>query len=237
MGLTPEGAKEVSNKYQTATAAAGDQANSNQQLVNDLALNTSKIVTGTGFDTPGSAANFRAEMAKRINTLVHFIDPSAPDVSSLDKLKANQEKLNILLSSQRTSEAGQHNLGALQIMLGAVAQPDMPPETQAKITASLMAQNQKARDRNQHREIFGDASGGSYALAGQAFDRDTRGRYEREQRMLETLVLKYPGAIEKLTSGTKDPKTIEAFMQQMAKQNGIRYTPGLSRYFVEGGAQ
>lgn len=237
MGLTPEGAKEVSNKYQQSTAAAGLQANENQQLINDLALNTSRIVTGTGFDTPGSTANFRAELAKKINTLVRAIDPNAPDVSTIDKYVANQNKLNTLLASQRTSETGQHNLGALQIMMGAMAQPDMPPATQAKITASLVIANQKARDRDQHREIFGDASGGSYALAGQAFDRDTRGRYDREQRMLETLILKYPGAIEKMQSGTKDPKVIESFLQQMAKQNGIRYTPGISRYFVEGGAQ
>ena len=73
-----------------------------------------------------------------------------------------------------------------------------------------------------------------FATAGKAFDDDTRGRYEREERLLGALILKDPQAVEKLTTGTKSPQVIEQYFRNLSKATGVPYTPGLSRYFVSG---
>lgn len=234
MGLTPAGAAQVSKDYETSTAAAGVAANQNTPIINSLAGNTSKIVNAQGLDAPGKTNEFRANIANGVNTLARSMGYKGDDILAGDTNAAIQNKLNTFLASQSTEAAGQHNLGALRTMLGAMAQPDMPPQAQAKIAAQIMSMTQKAKDRDAHREVFGDVSGGSFATAGKAFDDDTRGRYEREERLLSALILKDPQAVEKLTTGTKSPQVIEQYFRNLSKATGVPYTPGLSRYFVGG---
>jgi hypothetical protein len=234
MGLTPEGAAQVSKDYETSTAAAGVAANQNTPIINSLAGNTSKIVNAQGLDAPGKTNEFRANIANGVNTLARSMGYKGEDVLAGDTNAAIQNKLNTFLASQSTEAAGQHNLGALRTMLGAMANPDMPPQAQAKIASQIMTMTQKAKDRDAHREVFGDVSGGSFATAGQAFDNDTKGRYEREERLLGALILKDPQAVEKLTAGNKSPQVIEQYFRNLSKVTGVPYTPGLSRYFVSG---
>tara|TARA_R110000822_G_scaffold143954_3_gene282465 strand:+ start:2159 stop:5983 length:3825 start_codon:yes stop_codon:yes gene_type:complete len=234
MGLTPAGAAQVSKDYETSTAAAALAANNNTTIINSLAGNTSKIVNAQGLDAPGKTNEFRANIANGVNTLARSMGYKGEDILAGDTNAAIQNKLNTFLASQATEAAGQHNLGALRTLLGSMAQGDMPPQAQAKIAAQIMSMTQKAKDRDAHREVFGDVSGGSFATAGKAFEDDTRGRYEREERLLGALILKDPQAVEKLTTGTKSPQVIEQYFRNLSKATGVPYTPGLSRYFVSG---
>jgi len=222
----------ISQNYAEAVSGARDAASGMQGLMGDLAINTSKIVNGQNISAAGATSDFRADMLNRAKTLGRALGIPEEYFANYDTLVKNQNKINTHLASRATSSAGQHNLGAFQMMMTAMATPDLPPDTQAKIAAQMWIENQRARDRGNHMNIYGEASGGSYARAGQAFDNDTRGRYEAEQKFIQHLIRNYPVEIEKMINGGKSPQIIEAFLQKMAQRDGIRYVPNVNRYFV-----
>jgi hypothetical protein len=236
MGMGPgsSGAKAVSDSYQTSTAAGALQASQNASVVNDLARNTSRLVNLQGADVAGAGADFRARLSNTANTILRGIGYTGEPVSELDNADALNRKLSTFLGSSAAHSSGQDSLQGLQTILSAFPKTNMPPDTQARLAAQIMLTHQKALDRDAHREVYGDVSNGSYALAGQAFDKDTAARYQREERLLSAAILKDPQAMEKLTSGTKSPEVVDQYFRQLSQKTGVPYSPNMHRYFAGG---
>jgi len=230
-GVNPEVAQKASQDYMTKVRSSGLAAAENTLNTNEMAKVVSKTIAGKKLDAPGTAFAARAELVRAINTTLRAFG-SKETVGESDTQKDLFNKYTAFMGSGLASNVDQNSLGALQAMMGALPQGEMTPAAQVQLASQLMVTNQQAKDRQAHLNQYNEKTGGlnSYYNAQQAFEDDNRPRYLAEQEFLKRIMTN-PDLMVALTSGVGTADRIEMNFQRIAEENGIKYIPGMSRYF------
>ena len=231
-GVNAEAAQKASQDYMTKVRNSGLAAAENTLNTNEMAKVVSKNIAGKGLNAPGTAFAARAELVRAINTTLHAFG-SKETVGESDTQKDLSDKYAAFMGSGLASNADQNSLGALQAMMGALPQGGMTPAAQVQLATQLMVTNQQAKDRQAHINQYNEKTGGlnSYYNAQQAFEDDNRPRYLAEQEFLKRIMTS-PNLMEALTSGVGTAGRMEMIFQGIAEKDGMKYIPGMSRYFV-----
>ena len=230
-GPNAEAAKKASQDYMTTVRNSGLAAAQNTLNTNEMAKVVSKTIAGKDLDAPGTAFAARAELVRAINTTLRAFG-STVTVGESDTQKDLYNKYATFMGSGIANNVDQNSLGALQAMMGALPQGEMTPAAQVQLASQLMVTNQQAKDRQAHLNQYNEKTGGlnSYYNAQQAFEDDNRPRYLAEQEFLKRIMTNSDFMVA-LTSGVGTADRIEMNLQRIAKENGIKYIPGMSRYF------
>lgn len=237
MGVNAAGNKKVSDMYLGNTTASAEKARESGQMLAEMAQNTANIIKEKGVGLAGAGFYDRARLVNIGNTLGRFLEPALGmkvDLGNADTWAALSEKISTLQASDIARLGGQESVAALQAIMRALPQGNMPPDAQAQLAATLYVQAQKAKDREAHMQRYGDATGvNSYVRAGRAFDQENpAGKYVQQINLMKQAILERPQAVKMMTSGQADPMVVEDFFKRLAKEKNIPYTPGMSRMFM-----
>ena len=227
-GPAAENAKKVSDNYVAAVTASGNAARESSRFITELAENLSNAVQGKGLDAPGAGYDARAQVIGALNTFGRAF--GLPDsFGSSDSIKQINEKISALQAAAQTKGAGQESYAALALLKNAIANPKMAPRAFTKLSADLMAQNQRAIDRYNHYELYSQASRSNVPGAASDFERlNSDAKYNKESAALANLILRDPQLIKEMREGKHSAAEID---KAFKKGYGV---DGMSRYFIGG---
>lgn len=221
-------AQAISQQYRETVPKEANGARASGKYMVELVSNLSDAAKGKGLDTPGYGFEGRSVLTNMINTMARAT--GLPEIGSGDSIAQISQKLETMQSAMQAAGAGQTSLGALETLKKAVANPNMTPRAFGTLAADMMTQNQRAIDQDNHREAYGQRSGGLFANAGQDFERtNPREKYKAEAQAIQDVVLNAPDVLKAITDGkTYKAKDIDAAFE---KKYGLK---GMSRYFTGG---
>ena len=226
-GVGGESAAKESGKYDAVVRAQAASAAETQPLVTQLVSNLSNATTKKGWGAPGFGFDARATASSALNTISRSM--GGPQFNEADTIKDIDTKLGTLMAATAAKGGDQSSFSALSQLRNAFANPNMSPDAYADLGASLMVQNKKMLDQDQHRARYGVDSGNLYANARQAFSAENpMEKYDAEQRALKDLILSRPQLFMDMKNGkyTKD-QINDAFSTKYKVQ-------GMGNYFAGG---
>jgi Transglycosylase SLT domain/Chaperone of endosialidase len=218
----------TSDLYNNATASAGNAARTNSGVIADMASNIAQAGKQKGFETAGTGYDPRASVVKLINTIARANNVST-DLSA-DDIQTKSDKYKALLSAIQPTDS--KTLGALENASKIIADPNMPPKAATELSTELWSLNQQMIDKENHRLAYVQNSRGLTTQADQDFrDHNPQDMYTRERNVLQTLMLRYPDAFAKMTSGNVSSAEMSSILNKYFKDYlGGDATPML-RYF------
>ena len=234
-GITPAMINQ-SNTYQAVVDATARSASDSNQNSRNLALHIAKQDL-TGPLGAGPLADFVSGIVGKLNDAARRI--GVPEMQFGQNAIANKETFDKLVKTsafQQASAADQNSLNALGLSLSAIANPNMPRESQADIISKILVDGQEPMDRQGYlRDMRAEAAnaGMPNAYISQAADTAFRNdkpksSYLYEQSLLKGLMITSPNNFAKMLSGEITAKQID---DQFMKTYGV---PHMSRYFTGG---
>jgi hypothetical protein len=220
-------AAEQSKKYAQTSETMASAARDSQRYIRELGETLAQAGTGRAFAAPGTAASARGSVINAANTIARGL--GVPQINdSLDTSVQKAEKLQTMFAAMQAQGGNQESYAALNMLKSAIANPNMNPQAYADLAASLMVNNMRMMEREQHRLQYGNISNGIYTGAGSDFERTNDPRkYTAEQEVMKNLILKDPKLFKQLSSGAYNADQInEAF-----RKLGVS---GMSKYFLGG---
>ena len=234
-GITPA-MRAQSDRYQEVVDATARSASDSLQDTRNLALHIARQDL-TGPLGAGPLSDFVSGIVGKLNDGARRI--GVPDLQFGQNAIANKETFDKLVKTsafQQASAADQNSLNALGLSLSAIANPNMPRESQADIVSKNMVSGQEPMDRQGYlRSMRAEAAnaGMPNAYISQAADTAFRNdkpksSYLYEQSLLKGLMITSPNTFAKMLSGEITAKSID---DQFMKTYGV---PHMSRYFTGG---
>ena len=220
---------------QDSATVANRMFTSNSQLIKSLADLGQADLTGPVFE-------YLAPIAQHINSALGMIGLSQHRIFPQQLADAEEvKKIQAALAGDRTQGIDQRSFQALQTVLSSIPGNINSPEGRAKIAATMMIANQRARDLHNFADAFRSrvqSITGSESLAGvsgrnvdQMFSQKQDAEYNREQSILSRLMLSpWPGTNKSAMSfifeniSRMNPNEINALERQIG-------SPGILRYF------
>jgi soluble lytic murein transglycosylase-like protein len=224
---------QAGDKYAADSQSAAAVARETTPYAQKLATTVSDALANKFGDVVGAGGSTRANLINIANTAARLFGYQGAPVGDLDNQEAIINKLDTMRATAAAHGAGQNSLGAFEALRLATPNTNMPPDAMASLTAQLMSDQQKAKDRADHLAQYGQGGAGGYARASARFDTDNGPeKYNRETEALKQMILspRGPAMLHKLTSGQYSQSQIE---EALTKKYGA--VPGLSRYFASGG--
>lgn len=220
-------ALEATKKYDKEARANAAGARDASRYVQELVQNLSNVAQKQGLDTPGFAFKQRAAITSLANTLSRAV--GGPEFGEADSFNQISEKISTMLAAAQAAGGNQEAYAALTLLKSAVANPDMSPRAFSKLAADIMVQNQRAIDRDAHREVYSTVSNGPLSKAASDFERANKAeKYNKEAKAIQDMLLKAPDLIADFKAGKYSADDINASMK---KKYGV---DGMSRYFLGG---
>lgn len=220
-------ALEATKKYDAESRANAAGARDASRYVQELVQNLSNVAQKQGLDTPGFAFKQRAAITSLANTLSRAV--GGPEFGEGDSFNQISEKISTMLAAAQAAGGNQEAYAALTLLKSAVANPDMSPRAFSKLAADIMVQNQRAIDRDAHRQVYSTVSNGPLSKAASDFERANKAeKYNKEAKAIQDMLLKAPDLIADFKAGKYSADDINASMK---KKYGV---DGMSRYFLGG---
>ena len=216
--------------YQDATRRASLQAQESATYTRPLVSTLAQAYQQTGVNAPGAGFTNRAAMVNTLNTTARSLGLPDSFFGDSDKGEVLANKINTLQGLMRSQGAGEHSLGAFEMLKGANASLDQPPQASAEIAAHLLTDQMRAQDREKHAEQWKADSPTGTVLGAQDDFQAKNGpqKYDRETSQLSNLMLNQGKYVQGLNSGDYTPQQIANSL----KKHG--FDPALARYFVRG---
>ncbi len=226
-GTEANTAKNITEKYINSVVPMATAARDSSRYLTELATNLAEATKGKGLDAPGFGFDARAQATSALNTLSRAFGGSG-DFGRADSISEINRKIETLQAAVQAAGGNQESFAALNALRQAIASPNMSPRAYSKLSADMLVQNQRAIDRDQHRAVYGQDSGGYFAQAGQDFERtNPASKYNQEAEVIQRMILTQPQLIKDLRAGKYTPKQIDEAFDKF----GVK---GMSRYFVGG---
>lgn len=221
-------ALEATKKYDAESRANATGARDASRYVQELVQNLSDVAQKRGLDAAGFAFDQRAAITGLANTLSRAV--GGPEIGQGDSFQQISEKISTMLAAAQAAGGNQEAYAALTLLKSAVANPNMSPRAFSKLAADIMVQNQRAIDRDAHRQVYASVSpSGTLARAASDFERvNSAEKYNKEVAAIQDMLLKAPDLIKDFRSGKYSAEEINA---NMKKKYGV---DGMSRYFLGG---
>jgi hypothetical protein len=222
-------ALEATKKYDAESRANATGARDASRYVQELVQNLSEVAQKEGLDTPGFAFKQRAAITNLGNTLLRAVG-SKSEIGQGDSFQQISEKISTMLAAAQAAGGNQEAYAALTLLKSAVANPEMSPRAFSKLAADIMVQNQRAIDRDAHRQVYAGVSpSGTLGKAASDFERvNSAEKYNKEAAAIQDMLLKAPDLIKDFKSGKYSAAEINASLK---KKYGV---DGMSRYFLGG---
>jgi hypothetical protein len=220
---------------QDSATVANRMFTSNSQLIKSLADLGQADLTGPVFE-------YLAPIAQHINSALGMIGLSQHRIFPQQLADAEEvKKIQAALAGDRAQGIDQRSFQALQTVLSSIPGNINSPEGRAKIAATMMIANQRARDLHNFADAFRSrvqSITGSESLAAvsgrnvdQMFSQKQDAEYNREQAILSRLMVSpWPGTNKSAMSfifeniSRMNPNEINALERQIG-------SPGILRYF------
>jgi len=221
-------AEQTSKTYVAATDSSANAARDARRYLSELASNLSEAAQGKGLDVSGFGFNGRAQAVSALNTLSRAFGGSG-NFGQADSINEINKKIETLQAAVQAAGGNQESFAALNALKNAIASPNMSPRAYSLLAADLLVQNQRAIDRQLHKERYAKQSNGLFASAGSRFDADNpETKYTQEAKALQQMILRAPQLLKDMRGGKYTPDQIdEAFERRFN-------VPGMSRYFGRG---
>lgn len=225
-----ESLRKQSDDYILPVAKSGEAAKGNQSNIAELTVNLARASKLTGPAAPGTLWDYRANLLKTADTAFRMLDVGGITGDSEAAIVADiDQKMKTLFATARTSEAGQESYAALQQLRDAIASPNMSPQAYAELAATLMAQDRRLIDRQNHAMQWGDDSNQNYVGASADFnDKYKPSEYKAEIKYLASMMLDSPDTYMALMSSnlTNEQKNQIINSQFPNARNMARYFGG-----------
>lgn len=219
-------AQDVTKRYIDAVVPTATAARDASRYLTELASNLSKATQGKGLDAPGFGFEGRAQVTSALNTFSRAF--GGGEFGQADTIAEINRKIETLQAAVQARGGNQESFAALNALRQAIASPSMSPRAYSKLAADMLAQNQRAVDREQHRSIYASDSSGLLAKAAEDFERtNPSSKYNKEAEVIQKMILTKPSLVEELRSGKYTPKQIDEAFDKLG-------VTGMSRYFVGG---
>lgn len=225
-GQAYQTSKNVTDNYLKSVVPMADAARDSSRYLSELAENLSNATQGKGLDVPGFAFDGRAQITSALNSLSRAF--GGKEFGQADSIKEINDKIQTLQATVKAAGGNQESFAALDALRKAFANPSMNPRSYSKLAADMMAQNQRAIDREQHRSIYSNDSNGLLAKASEDFERaNPLDKYNKEAAIIQKMILQRPDLIKDLRAGVYSPGEIDKVFSKLG-------VTGMSRYFVGG---
>jgi Glycosyl hydrolase 108 len=213
-GPQAELAKKNSDAYNEMVRSEAQGARENAPYMKELSTTLADAYTKHGMDEPGFKSEVRAEAINAANTFYHALGGEG-DLGTLKRDQDVVNKISTLLSSDRARSGNQHAYAALETLKNAIPNLSMDPRAGAELTSQLMVLQQRALDRDAHKNQYAKDSNGWLNEAAQDFTDKSASRYQMETKIIKDLMLHRAGALKMMMSGHDvTPQQIEAKLKQ-----------------------
>jgi hypothetical protein len=223
-----QSAQQTSKAYVGATDATANAARDGRRYLSELASNLSDAAQGKGLDVSGFGFSGRAQAVGALNTLSAAFG-GGRNFGQADSIDQINKKIETLQAAVTAAGGNQESFAALSALKNAIASPNMSPRAYSLLAADLLVQNQRAIDRQVHKERYAQKSNGFFSNASSRFDADNpETKYTQEAKAIQQLILRAPQLIKDMRAGKYTPDQIDEAFEKQFK------VPGMSRYFGRG---
>jgi hypothetical protein len=223
-----QSAQQTSKAYVGATDATANAARDGRRYLSELASNLSDAAQGKGLDVSGFGFSGRAQAVGALNTLSRAFGGGG-NFGQADSIDQINKKIETLQAAVQAAGGNQESFSALNALKNAIASPNMSPRAYSLLAADMLVQNQRAIDRQVHKEKYAEKSNGFFSNAASRFDADNpETKYTQEAKAIQQMILRAPQLLKDMRAGKYTPDQIDEAFEARFK------VPGMSRYFGRG---
>ena len=216
---------EANRVYRTSVNSAANSARNLQQTIREQANTLADVAASTGVNVAGAFRMERGAIANLVNAVARGLTGKPIEGLNVDNTEQVLNKLTGLQGSLAASEAGQQSLGALTKLIEYNANGNMSPEAFAPLMATIIVQNKRAMDQQNHMNSYDRVSHGNFQRAGSDFNqKNDPVSYGHAIESISKLMLADPALFKDAMNG----KVPAELLNKFGKQNGV---DNLSEYF------